>query len=127
MIPLISKSKVGFRLSQIDILVLTITGLITYFYPSNFLYPKELNSFFHALIPYIVANFFLFCNVFRVRTKYELCWVASATINMLISLCYFNNFYLFFAMQSVCTLVAIIFEIKSPTYHGIFAKNKDNV
>jgi hypothetical protein len=125
MIPIISKSKIGFRLSQVDILVLFLCCLVTYYFPKNWLYPKELNSFFNFLIPYVVANFLLFCNIFRVRTKYELCWISSAAINMLICLCYFNNFNMFFLVQSCFTLVAIVFEIKSPTYHGIFAKKTE--
>lgn len=121
-IPLISKSKVGFRLSQVDVLVILLAGISTCFYPRNFLTPPSIDLFFQYLIPYIVANFFLFCNVFRVRTKYELCWLASATINTVFYLFYYNNIYYFFLSQSCCTLVAILFEIKSKTYHGIFAK-----
>lgn len=120
-IPLISTSKIGFRLSQVDILVIFLTGISTFFYPRNFLTPPSIDLFFQCLIPYIVANFFLFCNVFRVRTRYELYWLASATINTIFYLFYYENIYYFFLSQSCCTLVAILLELKSKTYHGVFA------
>lgn len=121
-IPIISKSKVGFRLSQVDILVILLAGISTYFYFRNFLTPPSIDLFFQYFIPYIVANFFLFCNVFRVRTKYELCWLASATVNIIFYLFYYENMTYFFLSQSCFTLIAIFCEIKGKNYHGIFAK-----
>ena len=83
--------------------------------------------FFHYFIPYLVCNFFLFCNVFRVRTKYELCWVGLAALNMVVSIGYYSSIVAFFASQSLVTLIVIALEIKSPTYHGIFAKNSNEI
>ncbi len=35
-----------------------------------------------SLLPLVVlVHFFLFCNVFRVRTRYELIWAASFVLN----------------------------------------------
>lgn len=123
-IPLISKNKTGFRLSIIDLIMILFTIIITYLYPPDYKNPNNMDNLFNYLIPYVVLNFFLFCNVFRVRTKYELCWLFSATINIMIYLLYYQNIPIFFITQSICTMIAIYFEIKSEKYHGIFCKNK---
>lgn len=123
-IPLISKNKFGFRLSLIDVLMILFTILLVCLYPPDLNNPTSKENLFHYLIPYIVLSFFLFCNVFRVKTKYELCWLTSATINIIFYLTMYENMILFFITQSLCTMIAIIFEIKSDNYHGVFCKNK---
>lgn len=121
-IPLISENKVGFRFSKIDIFIIVLTGIITYFYLDFIKSPNELDKFFHYLIPYIVTNFFLFCNVFRVKTKYELCWLLIATINITLYLFQYKNILLFFLTQSFITMIIVIIQVKTPTYNGIFSK-----
>jgi hypothetical protein len=121
-IPLVSTNKVGFRLSLIDCGLIIAGLLLTWFYPHNKGIPANMDFFFQAMILYVIGSFFLFCNVFRVRRKYELWWVASALINTLLLLFYYNNILVFFITQSVFTAIAVIMEIKSATYHGIFAK-----
>lgn len=123
-IPLVSTSKSGFRLSLIDLGMILMTGIIIFLFPPDFNNPGKIENLFHYLIPYIVFNFFLFCNVFRVRTKYELCWLCTATINILLYLFYYQNMIVFFITQSLFTTIAIIFEIKSKNYHGIMLKFK---
>lgn len=121
-IPLISKNKSGFRLSLIDLTLILSGVVMTYIYPPDFSHLGKIENLFSYLILYIVFNFFLFCNVFRVRTKYELCWLSSATINILLCLLYYENLLIFFISQTLLTSVAIICEIKSVNYHGIFCK-----
>jgi hypothetical protein len=124
-IPLVSKNKTGFRLSQIDIIMLLAGAISTYFYPKNWLSPELIDNYMHGIILYIISNFFLFCNVFRIKTKYELLWLLTATINTLLYLLYYNNLIVFFITQTCFTTLAIIAEMKSATYHGIFM-NKIN-
>lgn len=121
-IPIVSKNKVGFRLSLIDCTLILAGLLMTWFYPHNKGIPKNIDFFFQAMILYVIGNFFLFCNVFRVRRKYELWWVTSALINTGLLLFYYNNVEIFFITQSVFTAVALVMEIRSTNYHGIFAK-----
>lgn len=123
-IPLVSTSKYGFRLSLIDLGMILFTIIITCLFPPDFNNPNNMENLFHYLIPYVVFNFFLFCNVFRVRTRYELCWLFSATINILLFLLYYQSIVIFFISQSICTSIAIYCEIRSEKYHGIFCKNK---
>lgn len=121
-IPFQSTNKTGFRLSQIDMVVIGMTLLLLCFYPQYRPITTSVDQLLYWLIPYIVANFFLFCNVFRVRTKYELCWLFTATINLMLCLFLYENNLWFFISQSVFTSLAIIFEIKSSKYHGILSK-----
>lgn len=123
-IPLISKNKSGFRLSLVDLTLIFSACFLTYLYPPDFNNILKLENLFSYLILYIVFNFFLFCNVFRVRTKYELCWLSSATINILLCLFYYQNLIVFFISQTTLTSIAIYCEIKSDNYHGIFCKSK---
>lgn len=124
LIPLISKNESGFRLSLVDLVLILSACLLTYFYPPELNNLGKLENLFSYLIIYIVFNFFLFCNVFRVRTRYELCWLFSATINILCCLLYYQNLIVFFISQSILTIIAIYCEIISDNYHGIFCKNK---
>lgn len=119
-IPLKSTNRFGFRLSIIDIALLITTALVTYFFPKNFLDITILNDFLHYFIPYLICNFFLFCNVFRIKTKYELCWLGIASMNMIVTIGY-GYLLPFFVIQSVFTVIAISLEIRSKTYHGIFS------
>lgn len=123
-IPFQSANKTGFRLSQIDVVVIGMTLLLLCFYPQYRPIITSIDKLFYWLMPYIVANFFLFCNVFRVRTRYELYWLFTATINLMLCLFLYENNLWFFLSQSVFTFVAIVFQIKSSHYHGVFSKIK---
>lgn len=121
-IPLVSKNKVGFRLSLVDTLVIIITLMITYFYPKGFLDISLLDNFFHYAPLFVVANFFLFCNVFRIRTQFELIWIGLSAMNVMAYLLYYQNTFLFFLIQLLFTSFSVALELKSIQYHGIFAQ-----
>ena len=121
-IPLISKNKIGFRLSLIDVIVIITVITLTILFKGNSIIPFFVNDFFHYLPLYILSNFFLFCNLFRVRNKYELFWCLSAIINTILFLFKYNDVNYFFITQSLITIVVIILEINNKNYHGIFAK-----
>lgn len=123
-IQLISTNKEGFRLSQVDIVFIIFIIIISYilkiYAPINIIgFEKNFLSFF-AL--YVMANFFLFCNVFRVKNKYELYWLVIGTINIGLNVCYYQNEKWFFISQSCFTLIVILLEMKDKNYHGIFCK-----
>lgn len=129
-IPLISKNKVGFRLSQVDIIFMLFLIVISYIlskYITISIIPGINKHFFSWLILYIVANFFLFCNVFRVNNKYEICWLIIGTINIILNILYYENVAIFFLSQSLFTLIAILLEIKNTNYHGIFSSKINNI
>lgn len=124
-IPMTSTNRYGFRLSIVDILMIFSTSLLVYFFPPNWKNIFEFNSFLSLLMPYVVLNFFLFCNVFRIRTRYELYWLASATLNVMFFLFYHQSSIWYFVSQTFFTAVVIIMEIRGDNYHGIFTKPKD--
>ena len=124
-IPMVSTNRYGFRLSIVDVLMILSTCLLVYFFPPNWNNIFDFSSFLSLLIPYIVINFFLFCNVFRIRTRYEFYWLVSAFLNVIFFLFYHQSSMWYFISQSCFTAVAIIMEIKGDNYHGIFAKPKD--
>jgi len=78
------------------------------------------------VIPFAAGHFFLFCNVFRVRRKYELLWAGYFLVNAAAWWTVLGHFpwLLIFALQTPATLAAIVAEIRSPHYHGIFCRNR---
>ncbi len=75
------------------------------------------------IIGFVVANFFLFCNVFRVRRSYELTWSTIFIVNCILWWLFGDgNVIGMILFQIPVTGIAITLEIFSPRYHGIFAK-----
>jgi len=76
-----------------------------------------------GIIPFAAGHFFLFCNVFRVRRSYELCWTAVALVNAgaWLALTPAVNWWAVMAVQTPVTLLVIALEMRSPRYHGIGA------
>ena len=73
------------------------------------------------LFPIVLGHFFLFCNVFRVRRKYELIWAFLFIVNAgAWWLCDSFGWWPVLATQAPITLFFIAKEVVSPEYHGIF-------
>lgn len=70
----------------------------------------------------VLLHFFLFCNVFRIRRRYELLWAAVFVANAIgwwlggVPSCW-----PVLAVQTPFTLLAIGAEVRSPRYHGVRA------
>jgi hypothetical protein len=72
------------------------------------------------VIAFVVAHFFLFCNVFRMSRPLELVWAAifvglagSTVVNEA------PGWMVTVAGSLVVTVVVIAIEMRSPAYHGI--------
>lgn len=104
----------GFRLSIVDTIVLLLGAAATVASIGP-LGPMA------GLFPMAVGHFFLFCNVFRVRRRYELAWTAVFLVNF--TAWTFTEFSWpgVLAIQLPVTALAIALEIRSPRYHGILA------
>lgn len=74
------------------------------------------------IVPMALGHFFLFCNVFLVWRKLELIWAAAFIVNVAIHVA-FDDFDGLSALlwQSPMTILVILWQIRSPWYHGIFA------
>lgn len=74
------------------------------------------------LIPVVVVHFFIFCNVVRLRRKWELLWAGLFLLNTGIwFLCGTWNWWGILGVQTPVTLLLLLCEIMSPRYHGIFS------
>jgi hypothetical protein len=105
--------RCGFRLSPADALVIAAGAAATW------LLRNRLGEM--AALPAIVlAHFFLFCNVFRVRRRYELIWAAAFVVNLLAwqAAGAFSWFGVLLA-QAPVTFLAIAAEMKGNRYHGV--------
>ena len=111
-----SERTAGFRLSVVDVLFITAAAAATA------LLRERLGTWVWS-IPVAVGHFFLFCNVFRVRRSYELAWVGVFFVNagLWVLLDRFS-WPTLLAVQAPFTLATFVLEMRSPRYHGIFAR-----
>jgi hypothetical protein len=75
------------------------------------------------IVPMALGHFFLFCNVFLVWRRLELVW--AAVFVMLISghlTCGHTDWLSAVMMQMPVTLTVLWLQLRSPWYHGIFAR-----
>jgi hypothetical protein len=106
----------GFRFSILDGLILLGGAGIT-FWLWNESFPLW------WLIPLALGHFFLFCNVFLVWQKLELAWAAAFVLQIAIHLAAgYTDWLSPLLVQTPVTLVVIWLQLRSPWYHGIFAK-----
>jgi hypothetical protein len=106
----------GFRFSTLDGLILLGGAGIT-FWLWNESFPLW------WLIPLALGHFFLFCNVFLVWQKLELAWAAAFVLQIAIHLAAgYTDWLSPLLVQTPVTLVVIWLQLRSPWYHGIFAK-----
>ena len=106
----------GFRFSVIDGVVIVVGGIAAVWLQ------REDNPLWWIEAT-VVVHFFLFCNVFRVRRKYELLWAVLFIVNTGMWLWY-RDFSIgkVLACQSIVTVKVISAEVFRPRYHGIFAR-----
>ena len=75
------------------------------------------------IIVIVAGHFFLFCNVFRIRRALEYGWAATFLANATLWLGLGNlNWFGVLAIQFPITVGVIAAELRSPRYHGIFAR-----
>ena len=107
------RSPPGFRFSVRDAAVIVVCALAT-----AWLWERIGSVSLLALV--VLAHFFLFCNVFRVRTRYELIWATSFLLNagawqLMAELSWQNVL----GSQIPITILVIGAELRSLSYHGI--------
>ena len=69
--------------------------------------------------PFVLGNFFLFCNVFRVSTRTELVWAATFIVNSALWLTFCPSLAGIFLCQIPVTGAVIAYTIMSPGYRGV--------
>ena len=114
----VQKEK-GFRINLVDIVfIILLIGV------SMFIF-KEIGYLDNIyLLPlYVGFTFFLFCNVFRLTTKYELIWTVIFALVTAISFHFFAENWVLITIGSLsCVqLVEIVLHIRSDDYRGVFS------
>lgn len=104
----------GFRLSKVDIAVLVVGSL------AAVLVGVSVSLWLGVGIAFVVAHFFLFCNVVRAARPLELGWsayfVALAAVGSLTDLLSWASVLL---LTLPATLLVVVLELRKPSYHGI--------
>lgn len=106
----------GFRFSYRDALVLLLAlGLLLATQPAG-------DSPVWG-VAVVLGHFFLFCNVFRIHQNKELLWAALFVVNVP---CWLTEGTIdwqgVLLAQTPVTLGVILWEMRGPWYHGVFAK-----
>ena len=105
----------GFRLSAVDLAVLTLTG------PATWLLWRWIGPL-AGIMPLAVGHFFLFCNVFRIHRWKELVWAATCLVNVGTWFALdVLSWWAILLVQTPCTVAMIWTECRHPRYHGILA------
>lgn len=104
--------KKGFRFSVTDlvVIILAMGGALL-------LWKSQLEL--ALLILFIVLNFFLFCNVFRVRRKWELLWKGIFLTQCIIAQSLDWSWLWSFGFQIPVTVILLFLETGHESYHGV--------
>lgn len=103
----------GFRFSVVDGFVL-VGGMAGAFLLSMFIWWQGF------ILGYVVAHFFLFCNVVRMGRSLELLWsgvfvtLAGATIGIDMP-----GWLVTTVVSLGVTVIVVVIEIRKPSYHGV--------
>ena len=103
----------GFRLSVFDVLILTV-GLVVVFALATIVWWEVL------VVGFVLAHFFLFCNVVRVSRSLELAWaVVFATLAAATLALNAPGWPVTISVSLLATLALVGLEIRKPSYHGV--------
>ena len=109
-----AKFQPGFRLSELDVgvLMLGVCGAVLL---------ARLDEQFGMAVLFVLAHFFLFCNVLRMSRPLELIWAALFVL-LAASTFHFGrppwNYTM--AVMLAVTLVLAFVQMLQPSYHGVF-------
>lgn len=107
----------GFRLNMIDIMVLSIIGLLSW------LAREPFSAHYLYLIPiYVGSSFFLFCNVFRIGNRLEPLWYIPFMVLTLYGLIQQPEAY-WLLVLGVCEPLRvglIVYRVRQGHYVGAF-------
>lgn len=104
----------GFRLSKLDIGVITVSFVL-----ASFLYQYSRMLCFITL--FVVAHFFLFCNVARMSRIPELIWAGVFIVCASTSLKFgVLSVEISVGISLFTTALLIALEVQKPSYHGVY-------
>ena len=109
-----SEFQPGFRLSELDVgfLILGVCGAV---------WLARLDERFGMAVLFVLAHFFLFCNILRMSRPLELVWAALFVV-LAANTFHFDrppwNYTM--AAMLVVTLTMAFVQMLQPSYHGVF-------
>jgi hypothetical protein len=103
----------GFRLSVFDIFVLVLGAVATVL--------LSMFVWWWGFVPaFVLAHFFLFCNVVRMARPLELVWAGVFVVLAGTTIAVDTPGWLVTALVSLAvTVVVVVVEMRKPSYHGI--------
>ena len=110
----ILKFQPGFRLSELDVgfILLGVCAAVLL---------ARMDERLGVAVLFVLAHFFLFCNVLRMSRPLELIW-AALFILLAVSTFYFDlppwNYTL--AIMLIVTLILAFVQVLQASYHGVF-------
>lgn len=103
----------GFRLSVRDVVVI-ILGI------AAALYLAAMEFWWGFIVAFVVAHFFLFCNVVRMARPFELTWaavfLALACATLLTEA---PGWPITTGVSLAVTVVVVVLQMRKPSYHGL--------
>lgn len=103
----------GFRLSRLDIAFVIVAVLAT-------IGLGAMTWWWGFVVGFVAANFFLFCNVFRVARPLELAWSALFLTLACATVIFEVPGWLVTATASLgATVGVVLVEMRKPSYHGV--------
>jgi len=112
----VQKEK-GFRINLVDIIfILLLMGASSYIYKT-----VETMGYYFLLPLYVGFTFFLFCNVFRLKTKDEMLWTLFFIAITTITLNFFEAYWVLLTIfiSFLFQLLLIIRNFRSEGYRGV--------
>jgi len=107
------KFQPGFRLSALDVVVLVAGGVAS-------AYATTFDRWLAVAIAFVVAHFFLFCNVLRMSRPLELIWAATFAALAVAAISQgVPSWPVVFAISSTVTVIVAAIEMRRPSYHGV--------
>jgi hypothetical protein len=107
----------GFRISIIDTVVIVAAAV-------GAIWLRRMDNPIWWVIATVIGHFFLFCNVVRMRRRFELTWAILFILNIAFWIWTQNLSGLrALACQLPITAALVVAELRSPRYHGIFANH----
>ena len=111
--PVADDFQPGFRLSVRDVVVIVLGVAAA-------LYLSTMEFWWGFIVAFVVAHFFLFCNVVRMARPLELTWaatflaLASATL-----MTETPGWPITVAISLVVTVLVVVLQMRKPSYHGL--------
>lgn len=104
----------GFRFSKLDAILLIFGGILS-------ADTASVVPWLGGAMAFVIAHFFLFCNVVRMERSRELAWAGLfVAFAFSTSQTGWPSWPITFALAFVVSALLVVLEMRKPSYHGVF-------